>query len=370
MNPKTNKSGFVTFFKGDAYFFQFNDEKGSPILYSRAYQSDKSRDNSIQSVIENVGKNYSFDVQPAGKDKFLFVLKAGNHQEIGRSRLFDSREEMEEKQQLLRDVGADVPIMTLEVAAEKQDEKKEEKRKEFPRKVLETPAESPQEIIQKVVEQTRKEDAAGQPLRYKFNVIYYPEADRWLVKMVNTDPEEKSDDFESYEGKRIGEFLKAHLPHEAVKAELSTTREPGPEPVTPVIPKAKGVSQQLPQEILQKVQEEIELTIRSFRGEEINVSTQVFNLGQVEISPKEKEGKTFSEQPYEVKVVAKSIKTSETVLLGEIKDKTPRYGRFVVPISNLNELKPGWYRLLATVRQGQPGEEQHDYHGSRMLMVN
>ena len=68
-----NQPGFATFFKEDGlYYFQFNDTAGQPVLFSRGYQSDKSRDNGIKAVIRNASKEQRYETERTKSGKFYF----------------------------------------------------------------------------------------------------------------------------------------------------------------------------------------------------------------------------------------------------------------------------------------------------------
>ncbi len=75
---------FVTFEHEGHYFFAMLDQDDEVRLRSERYQSAKARDNGIKSVLKNreIEKRWSID-QKMGY--YFSVLKAGNHQEIGRS---------------------------------------------------------------------------------------------------------------------------------------------------------------------------------------------------------------------------------------------------------------------------------------------
>ncbi|MEO0897139.1 MAG: DUF1508 domain-containing protein [Bacteroidota bacterium] len=92
----TGKAGFDPFFsdKHDAHFFHFNEKDGEPMFFSEGYTNDKGRDNGIASVIKNSVMEERFERREEN-GQHHFRLKAGNHQEIGRSKDYDSAEEME-----------------------------------------------------------------------------------------------------------------------------------------------------------------------------------------------------------------------------------------------------------------------------------
>lgn len=78
-------------FKGAAglFYFHFNNENGEPLLFSEGYSSARSRDNGIKSLIRNAGLENRFEKREEG-GKPYFIVRAGNRQEIGRSKAFDS----------------------------------------------------------------------------------------------------------------------------------------------------------------------------------------------------------------------------------------------------------------------------------------
>lgn len=83
--------GFVTFEQDGQYYFAMQDGAGNVMLRSEGYTSDGSRDNGIESVNKNRDKQERFSiVQDENDGQWYIVLKAGNHQEIGRSCAFES----------------------------------------------------------------------------------------------------------------------------------------------------------------------------------------------------------------------------------------------------------------------------------------
>ncbi len=76
----------------DRYYFHLNDCRGNVLFYSEAYRGRASRDRGVRSVIRNsiLEEHYTLKKIP-GSDRtlYFFTLRAGNGQEIGRSRYFD-----------------------------------------------------------------------------------------------------------------------------------------------------------------------------------------------------------------------------------------------------------------------------------------
>ena len=83
--------GFVTFEQDGQHYFAMQDGAGNVMLRSEGYTSASSRDNGIESVNKNRDKQERFSVvQDENDGQWYIVLKAGNHQEIGRSCAFES----------------------------------------------------------------------------------------------------------------------------------------------------------------------------------------------------------------------------------------------------------------------------------------
>ena len=101
---RSGQVGFDTF-KGDdgQFYFHFNDANGLPLLFSEGYTTATKRDNGQQSVIKNAEHLHRFHHLKDAKGKPFFVLKAGNSQEIARSRAFDSDDELVEQLAFFKD---------------------------------------------------------------------------------------------------------------------------------------------------------------------------------------------------------------------------------------------------------------------------
>ena len=101
---RSGQVGFDTF-KGDdgQFYFHFNDTNGLPLLFSEGYKTATKRDNGQQSVINNAAHLHRFHHLKDAKGKPFFVLKAGNSQEIARSRAFASDDELVEQLAFFKD---------------------------------------------------------------------------------------------------------------------------------------------------------------------------------------------------------------------------------------------------------------------------
>lgn len=91
----SGKAGFECFKNQTSkkYYFHFNDENGHALIYSQAYSSIKSRDAGMKSLQKNLAIASRYGLKREDK-KHFFIVKAGNHQEIGRSRPFHHKKDM------------------------------------------------------------------------------------------------------------------------------------------------------------------------------------------------------------------------------------------------------------------------------------
>lgn len=115
-------SGFESFKNEDdgEFYFHYNDAGAAALLYSEGYTAGKSRDNGIRSVIKNGVLAERYEIKEEGGE-YYFTLKAGNRQEIARSRNFGSKEEAERYIILLRSEFPNVAV-AQGVQLDKQDE--------------------------------------------------------------------------------------------------------------------------------------------------------------------------------------------------------------------------------------------------------
>lgn len=78
--------------KNSEYYFNLKAGNGEIILTSETYKAKSGATNGIESVKKNSAlmDRYEHKVSPSGK--FFFVLKAANHEVIGRSEMYESEE--------------------------------------------------------------------------------------------------------------------------------------------------------------------------------------------------------------------------------------------------------------------------------------
>jgi uncharacterized protein YegP (UPF0339 family) len=76
--------------KGDQYLFHLKAANGEVILASETYKTKAGALNGIESVRKNSQVDSAFAVETAKDGKSFFVLKAANHEVIGKSETYSS----------------------------------------------------------------------------------------------------------------------------------------------------------------------------------------------------------------------------------------------------------------------------------------
>jgi uncharacterized protein YegP (UPF0339 family) len=71
-------------------YFTLNAENGEVILRSELYKARESALNGIESVRKNAPLAERFEFKSSSNQKPYFVLKAGNHEIIGQSEMYES----------------------------------------------------------------------------------------------------------------------------------------------------------------------------------------------------------------------------------------------------------------------------------------
>lgn len=78
--------------KAGEFRFRLKAGNGENILASEGYKDKSSADNGIASVKKNAADKARFEVKESSSGKPYFVLKAANHQIIGQSQMYDSKD--------------------------------------------------------------------------------------------------------------------------------------------------------------------------------------------------------------------------------------------------------------------------------------
>jgi uncharacterized protein YegP (UPF0339 family) len=91
--------------KDKKWYFHFHNKEGETLLYSQAYATMKSRDNGIKSVMKNLDKQGQYSIISTKSNKHYYTLRAGNNQEIGRSKDYRTLNELKNELNLLQEIA-------------------------------------------------------------------------------------------------------------------------------------------------------------------------------------------------------------------------------------------------------------------------
>ncbi len=81
--------------KNGQFYFSLLATNGQIILASEMYKDKRAALGGIESVQKNSGIEERFERKTSGKGEAYFVLKAANHQQIGKSETYSSTAAME-----------------------------------------------------------------------------------------------------------------------------------------------------------------------------------------------------------------------------------------------------------------------------------
>lgn len=280
------------------FYFHFNDEEGKPLLFSQGYQNAKSRDRGLESVKKNAADSSHY-AEEKEKDGVYFVIRAGNHQEIARSRVFAGsakcKKAIAEFQQQL---GA-----TLQ-------------KKSQSKGITGKPA------LEKSMEQ---------PSHFRFVLSFYPDKGGNLLRGKIEYPlvKEDKETFVGLDLERIGVFITRHLPGKAMQP--------------PVAPKsiAQGVKLSKPLSFLKEG--------RPIKGFRLPHEAPV----EIQASLSATEKSLHPAGHYRAVVYAKPLKEKQQILIGEKDGELGPDGQVRVPILT-QQLKNNVYRFTLYLNLEDP----------------
>ena len=76
--------------KAGEFRFRLKAGNGEKILSGEGYKDKSGAENGVASVRKNAADKARFEIKESSGGKPYFVLKAGNHQVIGQSQMYDS----------------------------------------------------------------------------------------------------------------------------------------------------------------------------------------------------------------------------------------------------------------------------------------
>ena len=92
------------------YRFRLKAWNGQNILASQGYSSKSACENGIESVRENCKIEERFEISESESGKFYFHIKAANHQIIGSSQMYTSRDGAENGIHSVRENAPDAEV--------------------------------------------------------------------------------------------------------------------------------------------------------------------------------------------------------------------------------------------------------------------
>ncbi len=320
--------GFICFEKNGGYYFHLNDEMGDCILYSQSYQSAKSRNNGIRSVKKNAPNPDMIEKGKTSKGKPYFLLRAGNHQEIGRSGSFKSIKEMEAKMKYLASVNPSTTITDMS-----------------------KPADSKPKKVAKSKSSKKPNDSQKLP-KYSFRVDWYPESQSGKIEHIVSGETQKITDLSN---ESIIDFITSYLPEtKAVDEKVSA-------PVQKELPKDKSDPRPQEGEVVMKDIIRLKINGEKVKGFSLPKSAAL----SVELNLKElieKESQLCS-----ATILAKSLKTFKEFPIRIIECTPSEEGYLSVPVFT-EHFESGAYRLIAHV-QTVDSKDKIEMTDSRLIHV-
>ena len=76
--------------KSGEYYFRLKATNGQIILSSQGYKQKSTCENGVESVKKNSGEASRYEKKESANGKFFFNLKASNGQVVGKSQMYDS----------------------------------------------------------------------------------------------------------------------------------------------------------------------------------------------------------------------------------------------------------------------------------------
>lgn len=95
------------------FVFNLIAGNGEKILTSESYKQKASALNGIESVKKNAGNEARYENRVATNGQFYFVLKAGNHEIIGRSEMYKTEAGRDNGIESVKKNAADAPVVEV-----------------------------------------------------------------------------------------------------------------------------------------------------------------------------------------------------------------------------------------------------------------
>lgn len=334
---------FETFFQENGkYGFQFLDEAGEAIFFGKTYTSEKSRDTGLKSVIRTAIHPERYETAVSKQGMHYFILKSGNHREIGRSALFATESGMNEKMNLLRSIGTE-PIIRSRADRSSSFESGE---------TVNTAAMTQPQGREGNSDRTDKPDLMP---RYRFTLIFYPDSGIWMVKNDFTGDGRQ---LKVWNPQALQIFLKEQFPEGERSLAFPDGDQSPPGSVGPTIPSSLPATQP---------SREVPLSVQTKSGHTAQQMVASRDLASVEVGEL-----TVGEltSRFGARILARSIDRKKDYLMGMVSGEKLQEGRLVIPILGGERLAPGPYLFLVTVAAEGQTEPAEKLIGRQMLMLN
>lgn len=99
--------------KNNEYYFNLKAGNGEIILTSETYKAKAGAQNGIESIKKNSPLGAQYDKKSSASGKFLFVLKAANHEVIGRSEMYESEKSRDDGIESVKTNGPSAEVVDL-----------------------------------------------------------------------------------------------------------------------------------------------------------------------------------------------------------------------------------------------------------------
>ena len=99
--------------KNGEYYFNLKAGNGETILSSETYKAKAGAKNGIESVKTNSTQQDRYECKASPNGKFFFVLKAGNREVIGRSEMYESEKSRDNGIESVKTNGPAAEVLDL-----------------------------------------------------------------------------------------------------------------------------------------------------------------------------------------------------------------------------------------------------------------
>ncbi len=100
--------------KNEEFYFRLKAKNGEIILQSEGYKTKAGCRNGVESVKTNAPNDDLYERKESTNEKFFFVLKAKNHEVIGKSQMYKTKESRDNGINSVKENAPNALIIELE----------------------------------------------------------------------------------------------------------------------------------------------------------------------------------------------------------------------------------------------------------------